>query len=55
MDGPEGLQAAHPRHAHIHDYQVRDRPLDRGNGRLPAGRGLHGMLFRRQELFKALP
>ena len=26
VDGPEGLQAAHPRHAHIHDHQVRELP-----------------------------
>ena len=55
VHGPEGLQAAHPRHAHIHDHQVRDCRLDQTPGRLAGGRGPHGVAFRGQELFKALP
>ena len=55
VDGAEGLQAAHPRQAHVHDHQVGDLGLHRGYGRLAAGRGLHGVAFPGQDFLKALP
>ncbi len=55
MDGPEGLQAVHPRQAHVHDHQVGGFGLYQGQGRLTAGRGLHLVAILGQELFKALP
>ena len=55
VDGAEGLQAAHPRQAHVHDHQVGDFGLHRSYGRFTTGRGLHGMAVLGQDFLEALP